>query len=171
MRMWIAAAGALLLCVLGAAAWAQGKKAADDVEGQVRRAAFQYYVTTILGEADEHLKVARMPLSVVRDGVIQTRDEKSARALLAGFEERMKASKTADEDRKEIVKSVIGIFEEASIQFVGANTAGLTFLIRRGKTEKEGDHLGTLTLYRKNGQWKVISEVTDSSPVPPEYLK
>jgi hypothetical protein len=159
---------------LGLAAWAQAKKAGEgpeQVEGQVRKAAFQYYATMILGAADEHLKVTRMPLYVVRDGVGENRDEKATRTLLNGFAERMKAAKTTDEDKKEIVKNVIGIFDEASIQFVGSNTAALTFLIHHGKTEKEGDHLGTLMLYKKDGAWKVISEVTDSTAVPPEYLK
>jgi hypothetical protein len=150
---------------------AQEKKAAEAMESQVRRAGFQYYVTTLLGAADEHLKVAKMPLTVVRDGVSQIRDEKAARALLAGFAERLKASKTPDEDKQVIVKGVIPIFDEASIQFVGSNTANLTFLVRHGKTEKEGEYLATLTLFRKDGGWKVISEVTDSTPVPPEYLK
>jgi hypothetical protein len=172
MRLWRMGA-ALAVCGLGAMtwAWAQEKKAAEAMESQVRRAGFQYYVTTLLGAADEHLKSVRMPLYVVRDGVVTTRDEKAARALLAGFADRLKASKTPDEDKQTIVKGVIPIFDEASIQFIGANTANLTFLIRHGKTEKEGDYLATLTLFRKDGDWKVIFETTDSAPVPPEYLK
>jgi hypothetical protein len=170
MRMrWIGAA--LVACAIGGVAWAQEKKAAEAMETQVRRAGFQYYVTTLLGAADEHLKVARMPVTVIRDGVISSRDATATRALLAGFTERLKASKTPDEDKQAIVKAVIPIFDEASIQFIGANTASLTFLVRRGKTEKDGEYLAMLTLFRKDGDWKVISETTDSAAVPPEYLK
>lgn len=166
---WIGAGMAVsALCVT---TWAQEKKAAEAMESQVRRAGLQYYVTTLLGAADEHLKVARMPLTVMRDGVSRIRDEKAARVLLAGFSERLKASKTPDEDRRAILRGVIPIFDEASIQFVGSNTANLTFLVRHGNTAKEGDYLATLTLFRKEGEWKVISEITDSTPVPPEYLK
>jgi hypothetical protein len=168
-QRWLSAA--LVACALGGTAWAQEKKAADAMETQVRRAGFQYYVTTLLGAADEHLKVARMPITVIRDGVITSRDAEATRKLLAGFAERLKASKSPDEDRQAIVKGVIPIFDEASIQFVGANTASITFLVRQGKTEKEGDYLANLTLFRRNGDWKVIAETTDSAPVPPDYLK
>ena len=166
---WMAVGAAA--CAIGAAAWGQEKRAADAMESQVRRAGFQYYVTTLLGAADEHLKAARMPLQVVRDGAVSSRTEMAMRSLLAGFAERLKSSKTPDEDRKAILDSVIPIFDEASIQFIGSNTANLTFLVRRGKTEKDGEYLATLTLYRKAGEWKVIAETTDSTPVPPEYLK
>jgi hypothetical protein len=166
---WMAAG--VIACAIGAAAWGQEKRAADAMESQVRRAGFQYYVTTLLGAADEHLKTVRLPLQIVRDGVVSSRSEMATRGLLAGFAERLKSSKTPDEDRKTILDGVIPIFDEASIQFIGANTANLTFLIRRGKTEKDGEYLATLTLYRKDSAWKVIGETTDSTPVPPEYVK
>jgi hypothetical protein len=166
---WFSAAAAA--CAFAAAAWAQEKKAADAMETQVRRAGFQYFVTTLLGAADEHLKVARMPITIVRDGVVSNRDTQATRALLAGFAERLKASKTAEEDKQAILKAVIPVFDEASIQFVGSNTATITFLARRGKTEKDGDYLAALTLFRSASDWKVIAETTDSTPVPPDYLK
>ena len=161
---------ALAVCALAAGAWAQEKKAGEEMEKQIRLAGFQYYVGTLFGDADEYMKATRLPLYVVRDGAGKHRDEKETRAVLAASAEHIKAAKVSQDDRNQIVKNLIAIFDEASIQFIGANTATLTFLVKHGEA-KEGDQLATLTLYRKDGQWKVIAEVTDSAPVPPEYLK
>jgi hypothetical protein len=165
------AAAITVVLVAGAGVLAQQKKTGDEMENQIRRAGFQYFYGTVFGDPDEYLKAARMPLYAVRDGVGRSRDDKETRAMLVRFAERIKATKLNDDDRKLMVKNLIALFDEASIQFVGANTATLTFLVQKGKTEKEGDQLATLTLYRKDGGWKIISEVTDSAPVPPEYLK
>lgn len=171
------AVAALAATALAAGAWAQEKQAQQpqnagaNMEGQIQRAGFTYYYATIFGDVDEYLKVTRMPLFVVHDGTGTYRDEKATRALLAGFAEHTKAAKLTNDDKKQILKNLITLFDQASVQFVGANTATLTFLARRGATEKEGDHLCTLTLYRKDGTWKVISELTDSAAVPPEYVK
>ncbi len=82
----------------------------------------------------------------------------------------MKGAGLSDDDRKRIVGNMVAMFDEAPVQFVGANTAELTFLIRRASKPEEGDNLGTLVLYRSEGKWRVIAEVTDSAGVPPSYL-
>lgn len=167
-RMLVLAA---LGTIAGVGAWAQAKKVGEEMDGQIRRAGFEFYSGMVFGDADMYLKATRMPLYVVRDGIGTTRDEKVTRALLTRLGERFTAGKVSDDERKEMVKNMIALFDEASIQYVGSNTAQLTFLVKRGATAKEGDLLATLSLYRKDGQWKVISETTDSTPVPPEYVK
>src|SRR5205814_3631317 len=89
--------------------------------------------------------------------------------MLAQIAERSKASKLTDDDRKQMVGNMIRIFEEATVQFVGANTAELTFLIRPGAKKEDGDSLGTFVLHRSGGEWEVVMEITDSAPVPPSY--
>jgi hypothetical protein len=162
---------ALILCALALSAWAQQKKSGEEMENQVRRAGFSYYATTVFGDADGHLKVTRMPLYAVRDGAGAFRDEKQTRALLAKFADNLKAANVSGEDRSRMMSNMIAIFDTASIQFIGANTASLTFLVRRGKDPKTGDSLGTLILHRKENQWQVIAEFTDSAPVPPDSLR
>lgn len=159
-----------LLLTLALTAWAQDKKAHEATEGKVRAASFRYYISTVLGDAGEYVKVTRHPLHLVHDGVSGQRDEKATRALLAKFAERFKAAKVPEEDRKKLVSSAITTFDDASVQFIGANTASLTFLSRPGKDEKSGDFLVTLLLYRKDEAWQVIEEITDSTAVPPSYL-
>jgi hypothetical protein len=166
--------GVVLLALglaLATAAWAQKKKSGEVIEDQIRQAGFRYYIASVFGDGDEYQKVTRSPLYVVRDGAIKARDEKESRSFLAGIAESLKARKLSDEDRALVIKNAIALFEEASIQFVGSNTATITFLMRPGKKPEDGDSMGTLTLYRKEGKWQVISELSDSTPVPPEYLK
>lgn len=160
------------LCMaIAVGAWAQAKKVGEEMDGQIRRAGFQFYSGMAFGDADIYLKATRMPLYVVRDGVGNTRDEKVTRALLEKLADHIKTLKLSDEDRKQMVTNMVAIFDEASIQYVGSNTATLTFLAKRGAMPKDGDQLATLTLYRKEGQWQVISETTDSTAVPPDYVK
>jgi hypothetical protein len=160
------------LCVVALGAWAQAKSVGDQVEDQIRRGAFHYYFGTVLGNAEEYLAGTRLPLYVVRNGVGTYKDEKAARAELAQFAEKLKAVNLSEDDRKQMVSNLIRTLDEASIQFVGANTATLTFLVRHD--ERAGDQMCTLTLYRpdvKAGTWKVIAELTDSAPIPPSYIK
>lgn len=167
-RTYIVMALALTIAaVVGARA--QEKRAEADMEGQVRQAGFRYYAGMVFGDAEECLKATRLPLYTVRDGVGSHQDEKAIRALLTRTAERAKAF--SDEERKQISGNMLAIFEEASVQFIGANTASLTFLVRPGRKEGEGDSLATLLLHRKEGRWLVIAEVTDSAPIPPDYLK
>lgn len=154
---------------IGAAAWARQQH--KNAEDQVRAAAFRYYAGTIFGDADTCLAVCRMPLYVVRDGAFTTRDEKAARALLASIAQRMKQHPLSEDDRKRVTANMIGVFDEASIQFIGANTASCTFLLHKGTKANEGDSLATVILHRKDDQWRVIEEITDSAPIPPAYLQ
>jgi hypothetical protein len=166
--------GVVGLCLLAVGAWAQAKKTGEAIEGEIRRASFHYYFGLIFGEPTEYLKGTRMPLYAVHDGVGSYKDEKASRAALAKFAENIKASKVTNDDRNLIVKNMISTFDESSVQFIGANTATLTFLVRHDKKPEVGDYLCTLLLHRadpKAAEWKVIAEVTDSAAVPPEYLK
>ena len=157
------------LSIAGALAWARQK--AKNAEDQVRVAAFRYYAGTIFGDADVCLAVSRMPLYIVRDGQITLRDDKAMRALLSSIAQHMKQRPLSDDDRKRVTANMLTIFDEASIQFIGANTAACTFLVHKGVKQEEGDNLATLILHRQNDQWRVIEEITDSAPVPPAYLQ
>ena len=151
------------------AGWAQEKKR-EDVEGKVRAAGFGYFTATALGDAPGLMKVTRHPLLVIKDGLTGSRHEKGSRLLLSGIAERLKQSGTSNEQKGRLLGSMIQVFDEASVQFVGANTAHLTFVIKFG-TREAGDKLNTLLLHRgPQGAWKVIGEITDSEPVPPTYL-
>ena len=155
---------------LAAATWAQEQKKTQDVEGKVRAAGFAYYLATVFGDAEGYLKASRIPLTVIKDGTITQRDEKGARALLAGIGERVRKSGITNDDKGRMAGNMIAIFDDANVQFVGANTAHLTFLIKLGP-KAVGDTLGTLILHRDmTGNWRVIGEITDSSPIPPSYL-
>ncbi len=163
---WILATGALL----AAGAWAQEKKQAQDVEGQIKAACLRYYAGTLFGSAPEFFAVTRTPLIVVRDGVLKQRTESESKELLASIAEQIKSRNLGEEDRKLITGNIIAMLDDAPVQYVGANTAEITILLHKGKKPDEGDNLGTLVLYRSGGQWKVIEEVTDTAPVPPAYL-
>jgi hypothetical protein len=161
---------ALAVCAVVAGAWAQVKKTALQIEGEVRQTGFRYYYGMLFGDVEEYLKVTRMPLYVVRDGAGANRSEKDTRALLSRLAAQIKAKDLPGEERNQIIGRMIATFEEARIEYIGANTATLTFLIRAAAKEGEGDLICSLLLYRKNDRWQVISEVTDSAPVPPGYL-
>jgi hypothetical protein len=114
--------------------------------------------------------VTRLPLFVIRDGIGSYRDEKQTRAMLAAFAKNIQNTKLGAEDKKQMGANMIAKFEEASVQFIGADTAAVTFELQRGTKPGEGDKLGHLILYRAEGRWQVIAEVTDSKAIPPEYL-
>ena len=159
----------VLAGVLAAAAWAQEKKK-EDVEGKVRAAAFGYFSATALGDAESLLKVARHPLLIIKDGAVANRSEKESRNLLAGVALKLKEKAMTNEDKGKLLGTMIQVFDEASVQFVGASTAHLTFVMKFG-TRETGDALNTLLLTRNpQGGWKVFGEITDSAPVPPAYL-
>jgi hypothetical protein len=162
---------AVTICALAAAAWAQQKKSADELEGQVRLAALSYFLYGGLGHADKYLEAVRFPLYVVRDGKLTIRDDKDGKAWIVGRAQQAAASFPTDEARGAFAKYALQAFEESSVQYVGANTATVTFMPVAPRKPEDGERLVTLVLYRKDGKWQVVSELSDSTPVPPEYLK
>lgn len=158
-------------CMLVAGVWAQVRETGQKVENQIRQAAFGFFVGSAFGDADPYFKAARMPLLVVRDGVGTPRDEKAARTLLTANAARMKAANYNEEDRKRIIGNMIGLIDDSSVQFIGANTATLAFPLRPATKPDEPESMIELVLHRKDGRWQVIAEITDSAPIPPEYLK
>jgi hypothetical protein len=166
-RRHILAAGALLLLALGA--WAQNKKT-EDVEGKIRAAAFGYYSSMAMGDYESLSKSVRHPFIVLKDGVLTRRDEKASRVLLTEIADKVKQSRITNEDKGRILGNMIALFDDASVQFVGANTAHLTFVLKYGARDV-GDSLNTLLVHKyPQGAWRVIGEITDSAPVPPSYL-
>lgn len=155
---------------MGIGVWAQVKKSESHVEDQIRQTCFRYYFGTVFGDAEEYMKATRLPLFVIRNGAGTYRDEKQTRALLATFAKNIQNAKLSDEDKKQIGANMIAKFEDASVQFIGANTAAVTFELQRGTKPGEGDKMSHLLLYRTEGRWQVIAEVTDSTAIPPEYL-
>jgi hypothetical protein len=155
---------------VGMSAWSQVKKSETRVEDQIRQTCFRYYFGVVFGDEEEYRKVTRLPLFVIRDGIGSYRDEKQTRAMLAAFAKNIQNTKLGAEDKKQMGANMIAKFEEASVQFIGADTAAVTFELQRGTKPGEGDKLGHLILYRAEGRWQVIAEVTDSKAIPPEYL-
>jgi hypothetical protein len=160
----------VLIAIGATAAIAQQKAKRDDVEGQIRLTSFRYYLSTVFGDGDDYFKVVRMPLAVLKDGAISNRDEKASRVFLSQLAERAKGKNFSNEDKSQIAKNMITLFDEASVQFIGANTAELTFPIAKGSKPEDGDRMGTFVLHKENGKWMIIMEVTDSAPVPQSYL-
>jgi hypothetical protein len=159
-----------LIFIAATTALAQQKAKRDDVDGQIRLTSFKYYLSTVFGDSDDYLKVARMPLAVLRDGAITSRDEKATRTFLSQLADRAKSKNLSNEDKSQIAKNMIALFDDASVQFIGANTAELSFLIAKGAKPEEGDRMGAFVLHNEGGKWMVIMEVTDSAPIPPSYL-
>ncbi len=164
----------MLLCFMViASAFAQAKKNAEPVEGQVKKACFHYYAGLIFGQIDEYLKGVKPPLIVIRDGNSATKDEKSLRAMIFPMGEKMRNSGLTDTDKATMLKNMLTTFDEADVQFIGADTAALTFLIKHDQ-KTSADTLCTLIVHRVDaatGVWKVIEEITDSKPVPLDYMK
>jgi hypothetical protein len=168
-RRWIAALAAF--AALAAAGWGQAKKTGEEIEGQIKQSAFKYYFGTVFGDAGEYMQAARMPLHVVHDGVVTVRDEKAARALLAAIAGKVKAAHLSDEERKRIATNMIGLIDQAGVQFIGANTATLALPVSPAAKPGDPESLIELVLHRKEGRWQVIAEISDSAPIPPEYVK
>jgi hypothetical protein len=140
------------------------------VESQIRGTGFQYYLANVMGDASIHSKVARLPVQVVRDGVVSSMGEKEVATHLATAKAKFEASKLSDDERKQVFQNMIGLFDQADISYIGADTAILTFVIRPGKTADQGDYLCGLTLFQSQGAWRVIGEITDSKSVPLSYF-
>lgn len=154
-------------------AWAAGgqaRKPPAHPEDEVRRAAFTYSLGSLYGDPETCLSVVRLPLTVVQDGATLRRDEKAVRAVLASLAATMKARRLSEAEKKELGGRMLARFDEAEIQWIGAKTAALTFLVRRGTAPEDGDQFAMLVLHREEGGWKVVAEVTDPKAVPPEYL-
>ena len=162
-----------LVAALGVGAVTQQKKNAEVIENQIKKSCFHYYVGMIFGQADEYMKGVKPPLTVIRDGVVTKKDERDLKSMLFSMGERMKNAAIADTEKAVMLKNMLTTFEQADVQYVGADTAMLTFLIKHD-AKANSDSLCTLIVHREdaaNGLWKVISEITDSKPVPPEYVK
>src|SRR2546423_2989292 len=107
------------LCLIQPTIQAQQKKPGSEVQGAVKAAGLRFYLGTLFGDATEYLKVARMPLCVIRDGTITHRNEKETRDLLAGFADRNKKASLTDDDRKRITSNAIAVLEDSGIEFLG----------------------------------------------------
>src|SRR5258708_9405572 len=83
------------------AALAQQKAKHDNVEGQIRLTSFNYFLATVFGDSEEYFKVARMPLSLLKDGAISNRDEKASRVFLTQLAVRAKAKNFSDQDKSQ----------------------------------------------------------------------
>src|SRR5437773_1174367 len=102
---------AAVIAIAASTALAQQKAKRDDVEGQIRIACFRYYLSTVFGDSDDYFKVARMPLSILKDGAISNRDEKASRAFLSQLANRAKAKNLSNEDKSQIAKNMIALFD------------------------------------------------------------
>lgn len=159
--------------LISAVVWAQGKKAADSMEDQVRKATFSYYIGLVLGEPDEFFKSAKLPLATTLDGQTTLRDDKYLRAMLAAIHKQAIATKLSDGDKKLIVQNMVSNIDDSQVQFIGANTATIAFLIQHD-AKKMSDRFCSLVLHKEGidkPEWKVIQEITDSKSIPPEYVK
>src|ERR1051326_5943314 len=105
---------AAIAAVIAASALAH-QKAKPDVEGQIRAACFRCFLSTILGDSDEYLKVARIPLALIKDGVLTHRDEKATKALLSQIAERGNIKALSADDKAQIAKNMIAIFDDAAV--------------------------------------------------------
>jgi hypothetical protein len=160
----------LLLAGLLGAVWsfAAARQASIEAdEKQVRQAAFRYYAGLVLADETMCLDAVSFPLYSVRNGTGSMRDQKALRALVAEVTRRREGAAPTDEQRKQIAANVLAIFDDASIQFIGGDTASVVFVVKPATDRTTGDNLAELVLYRKAGKWRVIAEFTDSKPAPP----
>lgn len=159
----VAGAGLALLGL-----WAYGRQSADEQEKRIRQAAFTYYSSTILGDAEGCLRVAKFPLVAIRDGKVITHTAETLRSLVLGVSKRIGIARMSADEKQELLGKTLQVFDDADIQFLGANTATVVFLVRPPATKGEGNTLGQLVVVRSGGAWKVTAEVSDSKPGPPE---
>ncbi|HSV74672.1 MAG TPA: hypothetical protein VLH79_13010 [Chthonomonadales bacterium] len=164
----VVAGTALLLAVL-ATPLAAGREAGAPAD--VRRAAHAYYSALVLGDAEQYIRHVRFPLQAVRDGVVSARTEAQARALVRALTDRRAARPLSEEEKATVARRLREVIDEARIEFVGADTASVAFLIGSGNAPRDGDRVCLLLLHRGRDGWRVIAEVTDSKPVPPAYLR
>lgn len=140
---------------------------ASKEEQAVRKAAFAYYSSIILGDTAECLKAARTPLVRVRDGKASLLDTDALRRLVADVGKRASVSNLPQETRQRVVGNMLRVFDEADIRFIGAATASVVFLVRPAARKGEGDWLGELVLGHTADGWRVVAEISDSKPAPP----
>jgi len=140
-----------------------------DVEKQVREAGFRFYSSSVLGDFAGYSAAARFPIRVLRDGVGTVRDEAACKALLGKLAAGLKTRGIDDSARARLTQAMLAVFEDAAIEFVGANTATVTFPVRAGSPGRGGELLCQVVLYRTAGKWQVIEEITDSAPIPANF--
>ncbi len=136
-------------------------------EKQIRQAAFRYYAGMVLGDETMCVEAVGFPFYSVRNGSGTLRDEKSLRSIVAEVNRRRQSAKLTDDERKRIAANVLIVFDQASIQFIGGDTASVVFVVRPAPNRQTGDVLAQLVLHRRADKWRVIAEFTDSKPAPP----
>lgn len=148
--------------------WSYAQHNADQEEARIRKTAVSYYTSMIFADIEAFKVNTRSPLAVIRDGTTTLRTEAQSQAVLHDLKVQRAVKPITDDDRKLIQSRIQALFDEADIQFIGANTATITFLMHPADpSKKEGESLCMLVLYRKDDRWLVTSEVTDSAPLPP----
>ncbi|MBM3493426.1 MAG: hypothetical protein FJX72_03745 [Armatimonadetes bacterium] len=160
-----AALAASLVALVAVAALARQATGEDD-EKKVRLAAFRYYSGMVLGDADLCAGSVAFPLHTVRNGSGTQRDEKALRALVTEIAKRSKSADLTADQRKQVLSNMLAVFDSAAIQFVGGDTAAVTFAVKPAATRESGDVLAHLVLHRSSAKWRVIAEFTDSKPTP-----
>lgn len=162
---------ALLALAVCGALYAQSAKPADDPEPEIRRAAFAYYFGMATGDADGVMRSSVAPVHVLRDGVMAPRDEKKLRGLLDGVAQRLVATGVTPDERGKMASRAVAVVDAAALEYIGANTATVTLVVRAGATKTEGDLMMELVLHQSGGKWRVVQEITDSAAVPPSRLE
>lgn len=159
----------LLSCAGLACIAAVGAHARQDVlktEAAVRKAAFDFFSSFVFCDADRVIDGAVYPMVSLRNGKATIRDEKSMRELIESVAARTGVRGLPAEDRKRIAENMLRVFDSAEIRFLGGNTATVVFVVRPKSKPDEGDYLGELILYKRADRWRVMVEVTDSTPAP-----
>lgn len=176
-KLGIAVIAVSLLCAAGAGFAGRRQDPAPavpgapvlDVEKQVRDAAFRFYSSSVLGDFLGYASATRFPVRVLRDGAGTVRDEAACKTLLAKLAAGLKARGIDDAARARLTQAMVAVFEDAAIEFVGANTATVTFPVRAGSPGRGGELLCQVVLYRTAAKWQVIEEITDSVPIPANF--
>ena len=140
---------------------------APSAEDQVRQAAFHFYFGMVFGDSEECSKAVGMPLYSIHDGQTAKLDDQAVKEILKKSADTILNAHLSADEKKGLAQSIVNAIDQAEVQFNGANTANITFISSR--TDK-GDSSSTLILYRKNNVWRVISQITDSSPIPSDYI-
>lgn len=162
----LALAVGLAAGVVVAQVGSQAERRAEDV---VRAVALQYFMASIEGDSETYARVCRFPLTVIRDGVVRTRDEKQSTAMLAEVAKRVRAAKLDEETRKRLTTNALASVDQGTLEFLGARTACLSFLTEPPRKTGDGEKLVQLVLFRESGGWKVIAEISDAESVPASY--
>lgn len=146
-----------------------GKQADRRAEDVVRAVALQYFMASIEGDRETYARVCRFPLTIIRDGVVKTRDEKQSAAMLGEVAKRVSAVNLDDEARKTLTTNVVASVDQGTLEFLGARTACLSFLTEPPRKTGDGEKLVQLVLFREASGWKVIVEISDAEAVPASY--